>query len=81
VLTPNVPFPRSYWVEPGKLLAGCYPDEDDEESRRKLRGLVDCGIRQVVALMETDEKDYHGNPFVPYEIRHLSYLPYHRGIV
>jgi hypothetical protein len=27
--TPPVPFPRSYWVIPGKLLAGCYPGAKD----------------------------------------------------
>ena len=24
-LESGVPFERSYWVEPGRLLAGCYP--------------------------------------------------------
>jgi ADP-ribosylglycohydrolase len=51
-----VPFDRSYWVVPGRLLAGCYPGSQDQtEAGRKLRGLVEHGIRSVVDLMEPGE--------------------------
>jgi hypothetical protein len=37
----KVPFNRSYWVVPGKLLAGCYPgSEDSIEEERKFKGLM-----------------------------------------
>ena len=37
----KVPFNRSYWVVPGKLLAGCYPgSEDPIEEERNLKGLI-----------------------------------------
>jgi len=63
----EVPFPRSYWVVPGKLLAGPYPgDSDPVMARRKLEALVGAGIRAVINLMEESEKDHHGNSFVPY---------------
>ena len=63
----NPPFERSYWVIPGKLAAGCYPgDTDLTESRKKLQGLIQAGIRHVINLMEEDETDWRGNLFVPY---------------
>jgi len=64
----SLPFARSYWVQSGKLLAGCYPGSADyEEGVKKLSGLLDCGIRHVINLMEEGEKDKSGQPFVPYE--------------
>ncbi len=65
--TPNLPFPRSYWVIPGKLLAGYYPgDRNKDLMEQKMSGLLDCGIRCVVNLMEQDERDHDGLPFVDY---------------
>jgi len=62
----GMPFPRCYWVAPG-LMAGCYPGADDEEqAQEKLRGLLDTGIRHVISLMEPDEANWDGKPFVPY---------------
>jgi hypothetical protein len=67
VKTPNLPFPRSYWVLPGKFLAGYYPgDRQVEVMEQKMRGLLDCGIRSVVNLMEPDERDHEGLLFVDY---------------
>lgn len=62
------PTEASYWVVPGKLLAGAYPgalQPDDHE--RKIRALVDAGVRRFVSLMEEHETNYGGQPFVPYE--------------
>lgn len=65
---PPVPFPRSYWVVPGKLLAGCYPgDKNSKQAEEKLRGILTCGIRVVVNLMEEDEFGHDGESFVLYE--------------
>ncbi len=62
------PFERSYWVTPGKLLAGCYPGSPDlENAQGKLRRLVASGMRTVINLMERQETDYTGHAFVPYE--------------
>lgn len=64
----NVPFARSYWVVPGKLLAGCYPgDKNPRQAEAKLRGLLASGIRVVVNLMEEDEIGHDGEYFVTYE--------------
>jgi hypothetical protein len=64
----SVPFRRSYWVIPGELLAGYYPgSEKREEARRKITALVEHGIRHVINLMEANEVDKNGRPFLPYE--------------
>ena len=64
----GVPFPRSYWVIPGLLLAGEYPGaKEQKEAEQKLSGLLDAGIRQIINLMEPDETDHDGQPFNLYE--------------
>ncbi len=64
----TVPYSRSYWVVPGKLMAGCYPGSDNkDDAHQKLKGLLDHGIRHVINLMEENEKDHSGNPFFPYK--------------
>ena len=66
--TLDVPFNQAYWVRPGLVMAGCYPGaEDHARARRQVQGLVECGIRHVINLMETDELNRFGRPFVPYE--------------
>ena len=48
--------PDCYWVEPGRLLAGEYPgDEDDDVTRQKLGELLDAGVRTFVDLTEAGE--------------------------
>ena len=62
----KVPFNRSYWVVPGKLLAGCYPGSEDAiEEERKLKGLIQAGIRHVISLMEPQEYNRPEDPFPP----------------
>ena len=48
--------PDCYWVEPGRLMAGEYPGDWTERSaRRKLRALLDAGVRTFVDLTEQGE--------------------------
>jgi protein tyrosine/serine phosphatase len=62
------PTSSSYWVVPRLLLAGAYPsDPDPDEHQAKLHALLDAGIRTFVNLMEEDETNYAGEPFVPYQ--------------
>jgi len=62
------PTSSSYWVVPGLLLAGACPgDPDADEHRAKVQALLDAGIRTFVNLMEEDETNYAGEPFVPYQ--------------
>ena len=68
----KVPFNRSYWVVPGKLLAGGYPgSENPVEEERKLKGLIQAGIRHVISLMEPQEYNRPNDPFPPY-IDHME---------
>lgn len=62
------PLARSYWVQPGKLLAGAYPgSRNAAETIHNLTRLLDAGIRVIVNLMEADEVDHDGNLFRPYD--------------
>lgn len=64
----SIPFPRSYWVIPGKLLAGCYPGaEEAETAKQKLSSLVQHRIRHVINLMEPHEVNWSGSDFISYE--------------
>jgi hypothetical protein len=57
------PLDRCYWVVPGKLLAGCLPgDLDAAVARARLTGLLDAGIRCVIALPEAEETGRGGLP-------------------
>ena len=63
----KVLFNRSYWVVPGKLLAGGYPgSEDPMEEKGNLKGLIQVGIRHVISLMEPQEYNRPDDPFPPY---------------
>jgi ADP-ribosylglycohydrolase len=63
-----IPFERTYWIIPGKLLAGEYPASADlEESCQKLDGLYRIGIKAVINLTEENENNQHGIPLFNYE--------------
>jgi protein-tyrosine phosphatase len=56
MLTPPKPDPNTYWVIPGKLLAGEYPgDHDSQEVRQRLRKFLAAGVRHFIALTEVGE--------------------------
>jgi hypothetical protein len=76
----NVPFERSYWVVPGKLLAGCYPGAKRyDEAGKKLAALLDVAIRCVVNLMEEQEMDWSGDGFEGYQ-EDIGILAKERGL-
>ena len=57
-------IPDSYWVIPGKLLAGEYPGARTEvEARAKLSALLDAGVRTFIDLTEAGE--YNLRPYWP----------------
>ena len=67
-ISPRVPFPRSYWVVPGKLLAGYYPGGlDTERTEENAKGLLWAGIRYVINLMEENERNRYEDPLPSYE--------------
>jgi hypothetical protein len=62
------PFELAYWVVPGRLAAGCYPgDKDPSAAERKLKSMLEAGIRYFINLMEPHERDRSGALFVPYD--------------
>jgi len=64
---PSLPFARSYWVQPGRLLAGFLPgDRDPGVAAHKLGALLDLGIGHVINLMEPAERDHGGRIFDDY---------------
>lgn len=55
-LTIDRPLANTYWVIPGRLLAGEYPGgADDSEARRRLGRLHEAGVDSYVDLTEDGE--------------------------
>ena len=60
------PFARSYWVMPGKILAGVFPDVwSDDTAALTLRALLHAGIRTTLNLTEEGETN-QGLPLPDY---------------
>jgi len=58
----------TYWVVPGKLLAGPFPGSPDPAGVSEAVGpLLDAGITTFLNLMEPTETNHSGDPFTPYE--------------
>jgi ADP-ribosylglycohydrolase len=59
---PPRPLPNTYWVLPGRLLAGEYPGSpDDEEMAERLARLLAAGVDTFLDLTEAGEReDYAG---------------------
>ena len=63
-----VPFDRSYWVIPGKFLAGAYPgDLIPEMAETKVRSLVDAGIRCFIDLTSPEDRNLFGQSLNSYQ--------------
>lgn len=56
MFNPALPIPNSYWVLPGRLLAGEYPGAFGEERiRRRIDAFLVSGINTFVKLTRDDE--------------------------
>ncbi|MBN1932272.1 MAG: dual specificity protein phosphatase family protein [Desulfobacterales bacterium] len=52
----QVPFSCSYWVVPGKFLAGCYPGAHTQvDTSRRVKELLNHGLRHVINLTKSEE--------------------------
>lgn len=52
----NRPISESYWVEPGRLLAGEYPAHfDTEQTRKRIDALLDAGFTTFIDLTRPNE--------------------------
>jgi len=66
--SPRIPFDRSYWVLPGRFLAGCYPgDINPDATASNLKALVSAGIHTCLDLTEENELKIAGYPYMKYE--------------
>ncbi|NOY68735.1 MAG: hypothetical protein GXP53_04490 [Deltaproteobacteria bacterium] len=64
----KLPFPESYWVRPGVLMAGEHPlSHDPVESFARVSSLVDCGIRHIIDLTEPYEDSRFGHQSPSYD--------------
>ena len=55
-LAPDRPLPNTYWVLPGRFLAGEYPGAADElQARARLKRLDEAGIHNFLDLTEEGE--------------------------
>lgn len=62
-----VPFNRSYWVVPGRFLAGFYPSSSDPVvGRERIGRVLDAGVRHIVDLTEAGEGSHVGTPLADY---------------
>ena len=53
---PRRPIPESYWVEPGRLLAGEYPAHFDlENTRKRIDSLLEAGFDTFIDLTKPNE--------------------------
>jgi predicted protein tyrosine phosphatase len=65
----ELPYAESYWVIPGKLIAGEYPGSNDEEKTiKRVQSLLRHGVQMIVDLTQP------GDRFNPY-----SSLLYHEA--
>jgi hypothetical protein len=69
------PLPNTYWVIPGRVLAGEYPgNQDDTVARARLSRLHEAGINVFVDLTEDGE-------LVPYQHLLLTHTEYVRSAI
>lgn len=55
---PGRPIPNSYWVQPGRWLAGEYPGAEDEaESAQRIALLCAAGLDTFIDLTEAGERE------------------------
>ncbi len=69
----ETPIEYSYWVVPGKLMAGEYPRNlDDRTSAAKVKSVIDAGIVSFIDLTEYKElKSYE--EFLPNDVSHQRF--------
>ena len=77
ILGPDRPIPNSYWVIPGRLLAGEYPygvldGTDEDASRSRLQQMLQAGVDCFIDLTEEGElPDYRRQ--LPANVDHLRF--------
>jgi hypothetical protein len=72
------PIPNSYWVEPGRFLAGEHPAGNDlAATRRRIAALLEAGVRSFIDLTEPGEMESYRS-LLPAHVAYESFgLPDH----
>ncbi|MEO6079769.1 MAG: ADP-ribosylglycohydrolase family protein [Steroidobacteraceae bacterium] len=67
------PLPNSYWVEPGRFLAGEHPDGgNSDNTRARLKTLLTAGVRSFVDLTQEHELASY-RELLPADIRYGNF--------
>lgn len=67
----NRPLPNSYWVIPGRLLAGEYPIGDYTDARARLALFREAGVNHFIDLTEAGELPAYRH-LLPVHTKYLS---------
>jgi protein-tyrosine phosphatase len=79
-MTTDRPLPNSYWVIPGRLLAGEYPSGVDfTDSRARLAQLAGASIDYVIDLTEENELAGYRH-LLPFRIKYVRHAIADHGI-
>lgn len=62
-------YPQTYWVRPGRLLAGPCPGTDPH-----LQALAAAGVTCILNLQYSDEVNHAGEPFRDYTVPYRALL-------
>jgi len=66
--TPERPIPRSYWLEPDRVLAGEYPGSEREaDALRKIDRLLGAGVTLFLDLTHPDDRSHSHKQLLPYD--------------
>lgn len=73
------PIPESYWVEPGRFLAGEYPGSfDEEQTRRRLDALIEAGFDTFIDLTRENENTPYSRILEEQSLAYGMNVRYHR---
>ncbi len=74
-----LPIPNSYWVEPGRFLAGEYPGTlDPESTRRRMDAFLEAGIDTFFDLTQDHELPTYLPELTDQARRYSREITYHR---
>lgn len=80
VRLPPPPIPNSYWVEPGRLLAGEYPGSMSRaEALDRIQRLLRAGVNTFINLTEDGELPPY-DALLPAQVEHLRLPIIDRGL-
>lgn len=77
---PALPVSNSYWVEPGRLLAGEYPGATLGEKPERLRQLLAAGFNSFIDLTAEDELPPYHLEFQGTDVVHRRFAIVDHGI-